>query len=91
MWKTLFEKLRREHPTVKAIEMVFNPKRFECESSSKKLEEVLQYLTELFIEILYNGADEAILGITSMKHIESYFRELERIFELISIIDPIYN
>jgi serine/threonine protein kinase len=90
MWKTLFEKLRREHPTVKAIEMVFNPKRFECESSSKKLEEVLQYLTELFIEILYNGADEAILGITSMKHIESYFRELERIFELISKMEPIY-
>ena len=89
-WKSLFEKLKSEHPTVKAIEMVFNSKRFQCQGSSGKLEEVLQRLTDLFIEILYNGTDESILGITSMKHIESYFSELERIFKIISILDPIY-
>ena len=89
-WKTVFEKLKDIHPTVKAIKMVFNQKRFHCDGSSDKLEEVLQHLTNLFIKILYNGADEAILGITSMKHIESYFSELEKIFEIISIMDPIY-
>lgn len=89
MWKSLFEKMRREHPTVKAIKMVFNPKRFQCQDSSGKLEEVLQCLTDLFIEILYNGADLSILGLLSMSHVNGYFVNLNKILETISKMEPI--
>jgi len=89
-WKTVFEKLKSEHPTVKAIKMVFNPKRFQCQDSSGKLEEVLQHLTDLFIEILYNGADEAILGLLSMGHVNGYFVKLNEILKTISKMEPIY-
>ena len=89
-WKTVFEKLKDIHPTVKAIKMVFNPKRFQCQDSSGKLEEVLQRLSDLFIEILYNGADEAILGLLSMGHVNGYFTKLNEILETISKMEPIY-
>ena len=89
-WKSLFERLRSGHPTVKAIKMVFNPKRFQCQDSSGKLEEVLQHLSDLFIEILYNGADEAILGLLSMGHVNGYFTKLNEILETISKMEPIY-
>lgn len=89
-WKTIFEKMRREHPTVKAIKMVFNPKWFQCQDSSGKLEEVLQCLTDLFIEILYNGADLSILGRLSMIHVNGYFFKLNKILETISKMEPIY-
>jgi serine/threonine protein kinase len=89
-WKTIFEKMRREHPTVKAIKMVFNPNRFKCQDSSGKLEEVLQRLTDLFIEILYNGADLSILGLLSMSHVNGYFVKLNEILETISKMESIY-
>jgi hypothetical protein len=89
-WKTIFEKMRREHPTVKAIKMVFNPKRFKCQDSSGKLEEVLQCLTDLFIEILYNGADLSILGLLSMGQVNGYFVKFNEILETISKMEPIY-
>lgn len=89
-WKTIFEKMRREHPTVKAIKMVFNPKRFQCQDSSGKLEEVLQRMTDLFIDILYNGADLSILGLLSMRQVNGYFVKLNEILETISKMEPIY-
>ena len=85
-----FHKLRNESPIIKHVEHIFNQKRMHCDKKDADISEILSAMTDLFVEILRDGADLSLLDALGIEHIKSWFAKLEEIVKMIDEIGGIY-
>jgi serine/threonine protein kinase len=85
-----FHKLRNESPIIGHVERIFHPMRMLCDKKDADISEILRAMTDLFVEILRDGADLSLLDALGIEHIESWFAKLEEIVKMIDEIGGIY-
>jgi serine/threonine protein kinase len=85
-----FHKLRNESPIIGHVERIFHPMRMLCDKKDADISEILRAMTDLFVEILRDGADLSLLDALGIEHIESWFAKLEEIVKMIDKIGSIY-
>jgi serine/threonine protein kinase len=85
-----FHKLRNESPIIGHVKRIFHPMRMSCDKKDADISEILRAMTDLFVEILRDGADLSLLDALGMKHIESWVAKLKEILKMIDEIGGIY-
>jgi len=85
-----FHKMRNKSPIIGHVNRIFNSNRMRCENKDTDISDVLSAMTDLFVEILRDGADLSLLDALTIKHIEYWFAKLEKVVEMINKIGPIY-
>lgn len=77
----MFDKLRDNHPMIAHVRNVF--KHVKCKDEKIDISGPMKNLTELFIDILRDGADLSLLDCLTMDHIERWLDRLnESLLEL---------
>ena len=85
-----FHKLRNKNPIIKHVEHIFNQKRMHCDKKDADISDILSAMTDLFVEILRDGADLSLLDALGIEHIKSWLAKLEEIVKMIDEIGGIY-
>lgn len=71
----MFEKLRDNHPMITHVRNVF--KHVRCDDKELDISGPMNNLTDLFVEILRDGADLSLLGCLTMDHIQQWLDRLK--------------
>lgn len=85
-----FHILRNKSPIIEQVNRIFDSSRMRGEKEDTDISDVLSAMTDLFVEILRDGADLSLLDALTIKHIESWFAKLEEILKMIDKIGLIY-
>lgn len=85
-----FHNLRNKSPIIGHVNCIFDSSRMRGEKEDTDISDVLSAMTDLFVEILRDGADLSLLDALTIKHIESWFAKLEEILKMIDKIGLIY-
>ena len=85
-----FHILRNKSPIIGHVKGIFNSSRLRGEKENTDISDVLSAMTNLFVEILRDGADLSLLDALTIKHIDSWFAKLEEILKMIDKIGQIY-
>ena len=85
-----FHKLRNESPIIDHVMRIFHPMRMLCDKKGADISEILSAMTELFVEILRDGADLSLLDALGIEHIKSWLAKLKEIVKMIDKIGSIY-
>jgi hypothetical protein len=74
----MFDKLRDNHPMIAHVRNVF--KHVRCDDKQLDISGPMNKLTDLFVEILRDGADLSLLGCLTMDHIQQWLNRLNESF-----------
>lgn len=70
----MFDELRDNHPMIEHVRNVF--KHVRCDDKQLDISGPMNKLTDLFVEILRDGADLSLLGCLTMDHIQQWLDRL---------------
>lgn len=85
-----FHNLRNKSPIIGHVKSIFNQTRMRCDKKDVDISKILIAMTELFVEILRDGADLSLLDALRMEHFESWVAKLKEILKMIDKIGGIY-
>lgn len=85
-----FHKLRNKSPIIGHVKSIFNQTHMRCDKKDGDISDILSAMTELFVEILRDGADLSLLDALGMEHIESWLAKFKEILKMIDKIGGIY-
>jgi len=71
----MFKKLRDNHPMIEHVRNVF--KHVRCDDKQLDISGPMNKLTDLFVDILRDGADLSLLGCLTMDHIQQWLDRLK--------------
>lgn len=85
-----FHNLRDKSPIIGHVNNIFDLKRMRYDDPATNISGILDKLSDLFVEILRDGADLSLLNALTIEHVEKWFQKLEEILKIIDKMGPIY-